>query len=94
MNRELKNVLNFIMIAILNVLLFILLQIASQFVHFFIYGEGVSSDKYTLRVSTFFALLQLMIVLLLFYKKTIIKTYIQLILSVVLIIGLYIYYLL
>lgn len=87
-----KSALNFILVAILNVLLFALMQIAAVFVHFFIYGEGAVGDSYGHRVSTFFVLLQLIILLALFLKKAVIKTNTVLIVNILIVVGLYICY--
>ncbi len=87
-----KRTLIFILITILNILLFALLQITSVFVHFFVYGEGALGDRYSLRVPTFFMLFQLIILLMLFFRKAIIKTYTMLIINVLIVIGLYVYY--
>lgn len=87
-----KSILSFVAITILNVLLFVVLQIISQFAHFFLFGEGALSDKFIVWVSMFFALIQLMILVLLFRKRIIIKTDVLLIVNIALIVGLYIYY--
>ena len=42
-----KKIFVFVVLAMLNLVLFFVLQIIGQFAHFFIYGEGASADKYT-----------------------------------------------
>jgi hypothetical protein len=90
--KNMKSILSFIAITVLNVVLFAVLQIISQFAHFFLFGEGALSDKFVVWVSAFFALLQLMILVLLFRKQVIIKTNALLIVNIILVVGLYIYY--
>ena len=87
-----KSVLGFIGITVLNVALFAVLQIGSQFAHFFLFGEGASSDKFIVWVSLFFALIQVGILILLFRKRAIVKTNALLGVNIVLVVGLYVYY--
>lgn len=86
-----KAVLIFTAFIISNIILFFILQIISQFVHFFMFGERALSDKYTTPVSSVFMLMQLIILIMLFRKKVILKTPAQLVVNLILVAGLYIY---
>jgi hypothetical protein len=75
----------------LNIVLFFVFQIAAQFAHFFIYGEGALSDKYTTRVSLFFVVVHMVILTVLFWRQTIIKSAALYIITILSVIALYIY---
>ena len=87
-----KSILDSIGITVLNVALFVALQIGSQFAHFLLFGEGASSDKFIVWVSLFFALIQIGILILLFRREAIVKTNALLGINIVLVVGLYVYY--
>ncbi|MBK0380892.1 hypothetical protein [Mucilaginibacter segetis] len=86
-----KDILYFISIIILNIALFIVLQIMSQFAHFFLFGEGALSDKFIAWVSLFFTIIQIGMLNILYLKRVIIKTQQLLIINIIIVGGLYIY---
>ncbi len=89
-----KSALIFIGTAVLNVAIFIVLQIGAQFAHFFLFCEGALSDKFTIWVSLCFALIQVGVLVLLFQKRFIVKTGVQLGLNIIIVAALFIYYVL
>ncbi|PJJ83344.1 hypothetical protein [Mucilaginibacter auburnensis] len=94
MVEKVKSALVFIGTAILNVALFIVLQIYAQFAHFFLFGEGALSDKFIVWVSLSFALIQVAILILLFRKRFLVKTGPLLGMNIIIVAVLFIYYVL
>ena len=90
--KTMKNSLAFIVVTISNIVLFVVLQIISQFVHFFVFGEGTPSDGSIVWVSLFFAVIQLVTLILLLRRGFIIKTNSLFITNIIIVIGLFVYY--
>jgi len=67
---------------LLNLAMLIGLQIVSQFVVFFLYGEGVSSDKQYNRWAMIFAAIQILVIIVLYLNKTLYRRIIPVILSI------------
>ena len=87
-----KKFLSPLFITILNIALFIGLQILSQFVQFLVFGEGSSGDKFIIWTSLFFAIVQIMLLIILYNKEIIFKTNTLFVVNVIIIIIMYLYY--
>jgi membrane protein YdbS with pleckstrin-like domain len=87
-----KKALIFVLTALLNIVVFFVLQIMAQFVQFFIYGEGVASDKYLIWVLLFFVIIHMIILTALYRYKTIIKSGALFAVTTLTVIGLYVYF--
>jgi hypothetical protein len=87
-----KKAFIFVLTALLNIVVFFVLQIVAQFVHFFIYGESAASDKYLGRVLLFFAIVHAIILMMLYWRKTIIKSAALFAVTTLTVIGLYVYF--
>ena len=66
-----------------NIGLLFILQIASQFVVFFLYGEGASVDKQYNVWPIIFAIIQIIILTILYANKVLYKEIIPLIISII-----------
>lgn len=86
-----KKILIPLIATIANVLLFVVLLIAAQFTHFFVFGEGNTTDKYSTWVVIFFAILHLLVITVLFSKRILIGNWTVFMINAIAIVILYIY---
>lgn len=86
-----KKIFVFIVLAMLNLVLFFVLQIIGQFARFFIYGESASADKYTIWVSLAFVIIHMAILMALLWRRIIIKSTALYIVTTVSVIAMFIY---
>jgi hypothetical protein len=89
--KWLKKTVQYIIVLIVNFILFYVLQIIGVFVQFFLFGEGETSDRHSKLLFFIFLLIQSGILYLLYWLKKIIPDLLLLLLNMILIIFLYLY---
>jgi hypothetical protein len=89
-----KSIFKVILILVINVIAYFLLQIIAAVVEFLLLGEGEKSGEYSTLISSFFVFIQICVILFLYYKKLFLNNNTVLVVNLVLVLGLYLYFVL
>nr|WP_199158596.1 hypothetical protein [Pedobacter sp. ASV2] len=87
-----KKILAYALVIILNIAFYFFLSVVDAFAVFAVFGEGQQSDKYSIWVSVFFLLLQILILYWLYKKQFLIRDKTLLIVNTVITILLFLFF--
>ncbi|WP_131539348.1 hypothetical protein [Pedobacter nototheniae] len=87
-----KKILAYALAIILNIAFYFFLSVVDAFAVFVVFGEGQQSDKYSIWVSVFFLLLQILILYWLYKKQFLIRDKTLLIVNTVITILLFLFF--
>lgn len=77
--------------AIINVIVFYLLQVAAVFIAFALYGSGATFSQNSDKVGHAFFFVNLGLIGILFFKRVLIRNTVLLIISMIVVLGLYLF---
>lgn len=87
-----KKILAYALAIILNIAFYFFLSVVDAFAVFAVFGEGQGSDKYSIWVSVFFLLLQILILYWLYKKQFLIRDKTLLIVNMVITVLLFLFF--